>query len=63
MTIQDAYVRSRIAQRRAINVPEIRIDRRERGNRMPLTQREYVLAAARRIGDVEIQKSAVIEGD
>ena len=47
----------------AIEVAELGIDRRERGNRMPLAEDEQILTRARRVGDVHVDEAAVVERD
>ena len=58
MTIEDTVVRTGMAQNAFVKIAKLGIDRRERGYRMSLTQREYILPAFSRVFDIEPKKSA-----
>ena len=61
MAVEDALVRPRVAQHRAVEVAELGVDRRQRGDRVPLAEDEQVLPAPRRIDDVDVDESAVVQ--
>ena len=45
----------------AIEVAELGVDRRERRDRVPLAEHEQILAATRRIDDVDVDEAAVVQ--
>ena len=63
MAVQDARVRPRVAQDGRVEIAELGVDGGERRHRMPLAEHEQVLPAARRIDDVDVHESAVVERD
>ena len=63
MPVEDALVRARVAQDRPVEVAQLGVDRRQRGDRVPLAQDEQVLPAPRRIDDVDVDEAAVVERD
>ncbi len=63
MAVQDAAVRPRVRQHRTVEVAELGVDRRERGDRVPLAEHEQILSAPRRIGDVDVDEPAVEQRD
>ena len=63
MAVEDAGVRARVAQHRAVEVAELGVDRRQRRDRVPLAEDEQILPAPRRIGDVDVDEAAVVQRD
>ena len=63
MPVQNALIGSRIAEDFSIDIAQLRVDRRQRGHRMPFAEREHVLPLARGIDNVEIQEPTIIESD
>ena len=48
---------------RSIEIPELRVDRRERGDGVPLAEHEEILPGPRGIGDVDVDEAAVVQRD
>ncbi len=63
MAVQDAVKRTRVAKDRAIEVPQLGVDRRERGDRVPLAEDEQVLPGTGGVGDVDVEEAAVVQRD
>src|SRR5690606_21139140 len=63
MAVQDARIRPRIAQDGSIEVAELGVDRGHGRDGVALAQHEEILAAARRIDDVDVDEPAVVERD
>ena len=52
-----------LLQHRSIEIAQLRIDRSERRDRMPLAEDEEILSGPRRVGDVDVDEAAVVERD
>src|SRR5262245_20246566 len=63
MSVQNARVRARVSEHRSVDVTELRVNRGERRDRMPLAEHERVLTSSRRIRNVEIQEPAIEQRD
>ena len=63
MAVQNARERARVLQHGSIEVSELRVDRGQRGHRVPLAEHEEILPGARRIGDVDVDEAAVVQRD
>src|SRR5688572_33361613 len=63
MAVQNTRERTRVLQDGAIEISELGVDRRERGNRVPFAEHEQILTRTRRVGDIHVDKATVVQRD
>ena len=61
VAVEDAVVGTRVAKDRTVEVAELGVDRRQRGDRVALAQHEEILAPPRGIDDVDVHEPAVVQ--